>query len=315
MEEKKIDLSFVIPVYNEENVIEKFLTALFESLYDLNLSFEIIFVNDGSKDNTIQIINKYQLKYNSIKSISFTRNFGHQCALWAGIENSSGSAVIMMDSDLQHPPSLIPDLINEWQAGAKVVQTIRKDLNISFFKKITSKLFYFFLNLISNLKLNPSTADFRLIDREVVNKLLEFREHDIFLRGLIPWLGFKTSYLEFNVEPRIYGKSKYSFKKMLKLATSGITSFTTFPLKIAVILGAIISLGSFYMGMRAIYTRLLTDRAIPGWASVMVGTFFIGGVLMLFLGILGEYLGKIYLEVKQRPKYIIKERFGFEDKE
>jgi dolichol-phosphate mannosyltransferase len=312
---EKADLSFVIPVYNEEHVIEKFLTALFESLNDIDLSFEIIFIDDGSKDNTIQIINKFRSKYSSIKSISFTRNFGHQCALWAGIENSSGSAVIMMDSDLQHPPSLIPDLIREWQAGAKVVQTIRKDLNISFFKKMTSKLFYFFLNLISNLKLNPSTADFRLVDREVVNKLLEFQEHDIFLRGLIPWLGFPTSYLEFNVEPRVYGKSKYSFKKMLTLATSGITSFTTFPLKIAVILGAIISLGSFFMGMRAIYTRLLTDRALPGWASVMVGTFFIGGVLMLFLGILGEYLGKIYLEVKQRPKYIIKERSGFEDKE
>lgn len=311
---KNRDISIIVPVYNEEEVLEQFINTLLANLNKIRHTFEIIFVDDGSVDNSINIIKKYKSDNNSIKYISFTRNFGHQYALLEGIRKSSGDAVIMMDSDLQHPPSLIQDLIKEWEGGAKVVQTVRRDQKISLVKKITSKLFYLALNLLSNLDLNLSTADFRLIDREVVIKLLEFQENDIFLRGLIPWLGYQISYIEFYAEPRYAGKSKYSMFKMLKFAVTGLTSFTTFPLKIASIMGIVISIVSFYVGIQAIYARLFTDRTIIGWTSVMTGVFFIGGIIMLLLGILGEYLGKIFIEVKHRPKYVIKEMSGFEDK-
>lgn len=308
-------ISIVIPVYNEEQIIKKFSDRLFEELSKIESSFEAIFVDDGSSDGTVNIIKKLQKEYASVKLVSFTRNFGHQHALWAGIERVTGSAVIMMDSDLQHPPSLIPKLIEQWRSGSLVVQTIRKDTKIPFFKKISSRLFYFFLNLFSDVKLSPSAADFRLIDRVVVAELLKFKEADVFLRGLIPWLGFRTTYLEFNSESRIAGKSKYSIFKMVKLALTGITSLSTLPLKFATMTGFVISLLSFYVGIDAIYARLTTDQAVPGWTSVMVGVFFIGGLSMIFMGILGEYLGKIFREVKRRPKYIIREALGFDKNE
>lgn len=310
---KNRDISIVVPVYNEEEVLEQFVEALLDHLKRIRYRYEIIFVDDGSVDHSIDVIKKYKSQNDSIKYISFTRNFGHQYALLEGIRRSSGAAVIMMDSDLQHPPSLIKDLIKEWEAGAKVVQTIRQDQKISIIKKITSKLFYLALNLFSDLDLNLSTADFRLIDREVVVRLLEFQENDIFLRGLIPWLGYQISYIEFDAEPRFAGKSKYSMFKMLKFAITGLTSFTTFPLRIASVMGIVISIVSFLVGIQAIYARLFTDKTITGWTSVMTGVFFIGGIIMLLLGILGEYLGKMFIEVKNRPKYIVKEISGFEE--
>jgi len=315
MTRKDNTISVVIPVYNEEQVIEKFSDRLFEELARIEIPFEVIFVDDGSSDHTIQKIKELQTKHEIIKLLAFTRNFGHQYALWAGVERATGSAVIMMDSDLQHPPSVIPKLIEQWRSGSLVVQTIRKDTNITFFKKVSSKLFYFLLNLFSDIKLNPATADFRLLDRVVVTELLKFKEADVFLRGLIPWLGFRTAYLEFNSESRIAGESKYSLLKMVKLALTGITSLSTLPLKFATIAGFVISLLSFYVGIDAIYARLTTDQAVPGWTSVMVGVFFIGGLSMIFMGILGEYLGKIFREVKRRPKYIVREALGFDDKE
>ncbi len=315
MTRKDNKISIVIPVYNEEQVIEKFSNRLFEELSSIESSFEVIFVDDGSFDHTIQKIKELQTKYHIIKLLAFTRNFGHQHALWAGIERATGSAVIMMDSDLQHPPSIIPKLIEKWHAGSLVVQTIRKDTKIPIFKNISSKLFYLFINVFSDVKLSPAAADFRLIDSVVVKELLKFKETDVFLRGLIPWLSFKTSYLEFESERRIAGKSKYSFFKMVKLALTGITSLSTIPLKFATLAGFIISLMSFYVGIDAIYARLTTDQAVPGWTSVMVGVFFIGGLSMIFMGILGEYLGKIFREVKRRPKYIVREALGFDDKE
>jgi len=315
MRRKNLDISIVIPVYNEEQVIESSINELLKELSNIECSFEIIFVDDGSNDSTIDILKRSQSEYTSIKFLSFTRNFGHQYALLAGIHRATGSAVIMMDSDLQHPPSLIPKLIDQWRSGSMVVQTIRKDINVGLFKKISSKLFYCIINLISNIKLNPATADFRLMDRAVVTELLKFNESDIFLRGIIPWLGFTTTYVEYNAVPRIAGKSKYSFLKMFNLALSGITSLSTLPLKFTIIIGLIISLTSFYFGIEAIAIRILTDSAVPGWASVMVGVFFIGGLSMIFMGVLGEYLGKIFIEVKKRPRFIIKEMSGFDDEE
>ena len=311
--EKKI-VTIVIPVFNEEEIIESFTGALLEVMSGLPIVFEIIFVDDGSSDNSPMIIRRMMNGNPNIKLVSFTRNFGHQFALWAGLDRSSGDAVIMMDSDLQHPPSLIPTLLEKWEDGALIVQTVRKDVDVALFKKWTSVFFYRILNFFSDVKLITNTADFRLIDRTVVNELLRFKEGDLFLRGLLPWLGHQTAFVEFVVEPRAGGRSKYSIIRMMKFAISGVTSFSTAPLKITAFIGIVISLASFYLGAASIYTRIFTDQAVPGWASVMVGVFFLGGLSMIFMGILGEYLGKIFLEVKNRPKYIVKETKGFDDR-
>lgn len=313
IERKKL-ISIVVPVFNEEDVIEAFTQELFSVLSRLDVLFEVIFVNDGSEDNTSSKIKHLINTYSSIKSIEFTRNFGHQYALWAGIEYASGDAVIMMDSDLQHPPSLIPRLITEWEAGAYIVQTVRNDIRIPLFKKLTSKLFYHSINLFSDVKFHPSTADFRLIDKIVVHELLQLEERDIFLRGLLPWLGFDSTLVHFDVQSRVAGESKYSFMKMMKFATSGITAFSTVPLKLIALTGLIISLISFITGLHAIYAWMFLDAIVRGWPSVMVGVFFLGGLSMIFMGILGEYLGKVFLEVKKRPKYVIKELRGFNTK-
>jgi glycosyltransferase involved in cell wall biosynthesis len=309
---EKHTISVVVPVYNEESVIESFIDELILTLKKMKYSYEIILVDDGSIDNTLEKIKILIKKYDHIKFLSFTRNFGHQPALYAGTVEASGTAIIMMDADLQHPPPLIMDLVRLWESGYKVVQTIRKDKNISHFKTLTSKLFYFLLNLISETKLNPASADFRLIDREVAEELLRFREHDVFLRGLIPWLGFKTAFLDFESGRRFAGKSKYSIYKMVKFAVAGITSFSTLPLKAAILVGIVIAMLSFALGIHSIYTRIFTNRAVPGWTSIMVGIFFIGGLSIIFLGILGEYIAKIFLQVKDRPRYVIKEKSGFE---
>lgn len=305
-------ISLVVPVFNEERVLDLFALELFKVLSILDLSFEVIFVNDGSHDQTSSKIKHLMRQYPEVKLIEFTRNFGHQYALWSGIEHASGDAIIMMDSDLQHPPGLIPQLIKQWEAGACIVQTVRHDINTSLFKKVTSKLFYQMMNFFSNVQLHPSSADFRLITRTVTNELLKFKEHDIFLRGLIPWLGFDITFVDFDIRPRAAGKSKYSLMKMLHLAFSGVTAFSTVPLHLISLTGLLISFISFLTGMHAIYSWIFLEATVLGWTSVMVGLFFLGGLSMIFMGILGEYLGKIFLEVKGRPKYVIKESIGFE---
>lgn len=306
-------VSMVVPVYNEAEVIETFLTKLYEVLHKIRYKFEVIIVDDGSTDGTLEVLKKARNRYPSIKLISFTRNFGHQYALWAGMERSEGAAIIMMDSDLQHPPALIPVLIKHWESGALVVQTIRNDADVPFWKKLTSRLFYHLINLLSDIKINPASADFRLLDRAVVAQLLVFRENDIILRGLIPWLGFKTVFVEYHVDQRMAGKSKYSLAKKAKLAVTGITALSTVPLKLTAIAGLLISLISFGIGIQAIYTKLFTNTAVTGWTSIMVGIFFIGGLSMIFMGVLGEYLGKVFMEVKGRPKFIIDKVFGFHE--
>jgi len=312
--ENKI-ISIVVPVYNEEEVIEIFIEELFKVLQKIKYSYEVIIVDDGSHDKTTEKIKNLRKRYSAIKFLSFSRNFGHQCALFAGIKHASGSAIVMMDGDLQHPPSLIINLLEEWKSGAKVVQTIRRDVNIPILKKITSKLFYFLLNIFSETKFIASSPDFRLIDREVANELLKFKENDVFLRGLIPWLGYKSTYVYFEPQGRFAGKSKYSIFKMIKFSVSGITSFSTLPLKIAIFVGIIIAILSFALGIQSLYIRIFTDQAVQGWTSLMIGVFFIGGLLMIFLGVLGEYIGNIYLQAKDRPRYIIVEHLGFEKNE
>ncbi len=306
MNSKSKNISIIIPCYNEEKNIQPIYQAITEKLSDLLL--EIIFVDDGSSDHTLTTIQDLSRTDERVKYLSFSRNFGHQKALMAGLYHAKGEAVISMDADMQHPVNVIPKLIEHWQAGFDIVYTIRKDQNLSFFKKSTSKLFYKIINQLSDVSIEKGTADFRLLDRKVVDVLKDLKESHIFYRGLIPWVGFKSKGIEYLAEDRIFGKSKYSFRKMLNFAIDGLVSFSTKPLRTAIYLGFIIALAAFLYALYAIYVSIFTDQTISGWGSTITVILFIGGIQLIILGVIAEYIGKIYLESKNRPNFIIKEQ-------
>jgi dolichol-phosphate mannosyltransferase len=271
------------------------------------VEYEIIFVDDGSTDNSLVEMIKLRGIDDRVKVIELSRNFGHQAALLAGLNYANGDAVIMMDVDLQHPPELILTLIEKWQNGNDIVYTIRRyPPGTSFFKRITSKAFYRLINVLSKIDIPENSADFRLIDKKVVNEIRSLKERNIFFRGIVNWIGFKKVAVYYDAAPRYAGKSKYTFWKMIRFAFDGITSFSIFPLHIATIFGFIVSLFSFLYAFYAIYKRLFTSEALPGWASVLVAVLFLGGIQLLSIGVLGEYLGRVYSETKSRPIYIIR---------
>ena len=304
-------ISIVIPAFNEEGnlcEIRKKINDVFTSLQ--NYSYEIIFINDGSRDNTQTTIEDLAIKFSEVKFIEFSRNFGHQNAVKAGMDNADGNAVITMDADLQHPPELIPELINKWEQGYDVVYTIRKYSDkISFFKRVTSSLFYSFLLKISDFELvKKGGADFRLLDRNVNDVIKEFNENDLFLRGLTGWIGFKQTGVEYTAKDRFSGKSSYDMKKMFSLAFSGITSFSTKPLYLAAYLGfAFTILSLLVYGIYVIYSFVIGTH-ISGWASLIMTVVFFGGMQLIMMGIIGMYLGKIFKQVKDRPNYIIRSK-------
>jgi dolichol-phosphate mannosyltransferase len=271
--------------------------------------YEIIFIDDGSTDSTLNILKDLNKNDPSIKYISFSRNFGHQKALKAGIDHAQGDCVISIDSDLQHPPELILDMLLKWKEGYDIVYTKRQDTdNIGFFKRKTSKIFYKILNLLSDIKIDENVADFRLINRSAINVLKNLKESNPFYRGLVAWLGFKQYSISYNVQERYAGKSKYSLRKMFLFALSGITSFSIKPLHFSTALGGIASLSAFIYAFYAIAMKLFTNQTISGWASVLVSVLFLGGVQLISLGIIGEYLGRLFIESKRRPNYIIREK-------
>ena len=304
-------ISIVIPAFNEEGnlcEIRKKINDVFTSLQ--NYSYEIIFINDGSRDNTQTTIEDLAIKFSEVKFIEFSRNFGHQNAVKAGMDNAEGNAVITMDADLQHPPELIPELINKWEQGYDVVYTIRKYSDkISFFKRVTSSLFYSFLLKISDFELvKKGGADFRLLDRNVNDVIKEFNENDLFLRGLTGWIGFKQTGVEYTAKDRFSGKSSYNLKKMFSLAFSGITSFSTKPLYLAAYVGfAFTILSLLVYGIYVIYSFVIGTH-ISGWASLIMTVVFFGGMQLIMMGIIGMYLGKIFKQVKDRPNYIIRSK-------
>ena len=304
-------ISIVIPAFNEEGnlcEIRKKINDVFTSLQ--NYSFEIIFINDGSRDNTQTTIEDLAIKFPEVKFIEFSRNFGHQNAVKAGMDNADGNAVITMDADLQHPPELIPELINKWEQGYDVVYTIRKYSDkISFFKRVTSSVFYSFLLKISDFELvQKGGADFRLLDRNVNDVIKEFNENDLFLRGLTGWIGFKQTGVEYTAKDRFSGKSSYDMKKMFSLAFSGITSFSTKPLYLAAYVGfAFTILSLLVYGIYVIYSFAIGTH-ISGWASLIMTVVFLGGMQLIMMGIIGMYLGKIFKQVKDRPNYIIRSK-------
>jgi len=300
-------VSVIIPSFNEESNIKPLFDAISKNTKEYNV--ELIFIDDGSSDKTLENIKNLASQSIDIRYISFTRNFGHQNALKAGYDFATGDCIISMDGDMQHPPELIPEMIRLWQQGYKIVSTKRKHTkSLSFFKRFTSRLYYKILNFFSEIKIENGSSDFRLLDKKVVQELKNFNENYLFFRGLIPWLGFSQIQLEYIESQRFSGKTKYSFSKMLHFASDGITSFSVKPLKISIYLGFIIAFIAFLYILYAIYISVFTNNAITGWTSTIISVLFIGGIQLIMIGILGNYLGKLFMENKKRPNYIIKEK-------
>ena len=303
-------ISIVIPAYNEEgNLMPVYqrIKSVFEKMQ--GYGFEIIFVNDGSRDNTQSRLEEMALDFPEIKYIEFSRNFGHQPAVKAGMDYADGNVIISMDGDLQHPPELIPQMVQKWEQGYDIVYTIRSyPKEISYFKRKTSDLFYRFLSQISDVDLtNGGGSDFRLIDASVAQVMKNLKEDDLFLRGLTSWMGFNQTGIEFVAGERFSGQSSYDLKKMLKFAFTGITSFSVKPLYLATYLGFIFSSLSLLYIPYVLYA-FLTKTEISGWASLIMTIVFFGGVQLIILGILGIYLGKIFKQVKGRPNYIVRSK-------
>jgi len=297
-------ISIVIPAFNEEKNIS-LMEGKINSVINGLFNYEIVFVDDGSTDNTLKEIIRLSKVKKTVKYISFSRNFGHQSALKAGIDFATGGCVITMDCDLQHPPELIPEMIKRWQEGNDVVYTVRNDNKTPFFKRTTSNFFYVLINRLSSIHIDPGAADFRLLDRKVVDVIKNLNESVIFLRGLISWCGFKQYSILYEPNKRLYGQTKYSFKKMLFFALDGITSFSIKPLRLSILMGFVLSLFSGFYAIFALIAHLFHFQVISGWTSMIISVLFLGGIQLIILGIFGEYLGKLFLESKKRPLYII----------
>jgi len=279
----------------------------------LEAPWECIFVDDGSHDDSLARLANLQQRHPQCRIISLSRNFGHQAALLAGLQASRGDCVITMDGDLQHPPHIIPQLLVQWKNGAHIVNTRRVDRRQLNLKRLTSGLFYRLFSSLSGQRLLPGMADFRLLDRQVVETLSQTQERALFLRGILQWLGFRQAIVDYEPAKRLSGKSGYSTGKMLHLAMDGITSFSLIPLRMATYLGFLFSFASFAYLSYALYGWWYTSHNIVGWTSVVGSVLFLGGIQLICLGIMGEYIGKIYLEVKHRPHYVIEKTLGFDD--
>jgi glycosyltransferase involved in cell wall biosynthesis len=300
-------ISIVIPCFNEDGNIQKLASTLNSVLQ--GCKFEVLFVDDGSSDQTLLRLKDLHTKQPNMRYLSFSRNFGHQAALRAGIQHALGAAVISMDADLQHPPELIPQMLETWRQGADIVSALRSPTTQeTWFKKTTSKFYYRFLNQLGGLHIREGSSDFRLIDRKVADVIRHNPDLDLFLRGFVSWMGFRHSYINYSPAARFSGETKYSLKKMFQLALSGLTSFSVVPLIMATYLGLLSSVGAFVYFIYALYVRLITHQVIEGWTSVIISILFIGGMILFILGIMGQYLGKMFFQIKGRPAYIIREK-------
>jgi len=295
-------VSVIIPVYDEEKNIRPLYNELRQFLTG---DEELIFIDDGSRDNTFLEIKELSTIDNNVKCISLSRNFGHQNALMAGLQNCTGDNIITMDGDLQHPASVIPVMLQKLNNGFDIVITKRsKTKNAGTFKNLFSKIFYRFINSISDTRIEPNGSDFRAFNKKVLHNILLFKERELFLRGIFSWVGFKTITIPFDAPERSYGKSKYSFGKMTKLALKGITSFSFKPLRIAIFIGSIISLLAFAFGIFAVISYYKGDT-VPGWSSTIIAIMFLGGTQLLAIGLLGEYIASLFIESKNRPLFLI----------
>lgn len=314
MENCEIKYSIVVPVYNEELVVNETYRRLKKVMNSTKEAYEIIFVNDGSKDKTVEMIKSICNIDRSIKLLSFSRNFGHQSAISAGMDHSQGKAVVVIDADLQDPPEIILKMIEKWKEGYDVVYGRRlQRKGETFFKKFTAKVFYRTLRSMTEVDMPVDTGDFRLIDRKVCDILKQLPEHNRYVRGLVSWIGFKQTGVEFVREERFAGETKYPLKKMLKFASDGLTAFSAKPLKLASYLGGIVSSLSLIYLIFEFIEGFFIESDLLGFKLILAVIIFLIGILFLSLGIIGEYLNRIYDEAKGRPLYIIGEKEGFEN--
>jgi dolichol-phosphate mannosyltransferase len=313
----KPTISIIAPVYNEEPVLPELYKRISGVMDEAGESWELVLVDDGSRDRSAQIIGELHEKDNRVKGISFSRNFGFQEAVTAGMDFASGDAVILTDADLQDPPEVMPEMIARWREGYDVVYGVRTEREgETWFKLITAKMFYRIIHRITSVNIPLDTGDFRLMDRRVVEAIGRMRERNRFLRGMVPWVGYKQTGVYFKREPRFAGDAKYSsFRRMLRFAMDAITSFSYVPLQLATYLGFAIAGLTALAILVVVFLRLFSVNALTGQATTLVAVLFLGGVQLISLGIIGEYLGRIYDEVKGRPLYLVKDKWGFDEAE
>jgi dolichol-phosphate mannosyltransferase len=308
-------LSVVVPIYFEEETIDEFYGRMKHVLVGLEpgLRHELIFVNDGSTDRSLELLRRLNASDAAVRIIDFSRNFGHQIAITAGIDNADGDAVVVIDGDLQDPPEVIAEMVSKWREGYKVVYGVRsRRRGESAFKLLTARLFYRLISSLSDVKLPLDSGDFRLMDRAVVEALKSIREENRYIRGLISWIGFSQFGLPYERDSRYAGETKFNVKKMLRFAFDGITSFSDKPLRLSSKLGMLTTVVSFATMIWLIVSKLLhPEETIQGWTSLLVVVLFLGGVQLISVGVLGEYIGRIYRETKERPLYIVAGKYGF----
>ena len=301
-------ISVIIPIYNEENNIPTLYKRLLAVIQKMQKSYEFIFINDGSKDQSISIIKRLSSDDSNIKYIDFSRNFGHQVAVTAGLDKAIGEAVVIIDADLQDPPELIELMYQKMQEGYQVVYAKRKKRKgEGFLKKWTAKVFYRILTKITSISIPVDTGDFRIMDQKIVKILRQMPEKNKFLRGQISWIGFNQTYIEYERDGRTAGNTGYTYRKMLRFALDGVTAFSDLPLKIVTYFGLMVSIFAFLVTIYALYSRFVLQDYVQGWTSLMISILFIGGVQMIAVGIIGEYLSRMNHNVRNRPLYIIKE--------
>jgi glycosyltransferase involved in cell wall biosynthesis len=308
-------ISIIIPMYYEEKVAEECYRRLKNVMENCGYGYELIFVNDGSRDRTMEILEEFADKDKRVRVVSFSRNFGHQIAVTAGIDKAKGNALVIIDADLQDPPELIIDMLELWEEGYDVVYAKRKiRKGESLFKRTTAKLFYRVLDKLSDVRIPLDTGDFRLIDARVADELRRMREHSRFLRGMISWMGFRQIPVEYERDERFAGETKYPLKKMVKLALDGIVSFSSKPLKMAQYLGFFTVFCAVLIFLYSVaYPIIRGSNLVLGWASIMTAVAFLGGVQLISVGILGEYVARMYEESKNRPLYIIEKEINMDE--
>lgn len=308
-----MQISVVVPCYNEATVLAETHKQLTATLCALDgYDYEIVYVNDGSRDETDDILHKLATSDAHIRAILLSRNFGHQIAVTAGIEHATGDAVVLIDADLQDPPAVIAEMVARWRDGYDVIYGVRTSrAGETKFKLITAKLFYRFINRLSGIEMPLDVGDFRLMDRRAVNALLAMPERDRFLRGMVSWIGFKQCGVMYARAPRFAGETKYPLVKMARFAADAVLSFSFTPLRLAIYSGFIALLVAFGGILYALYERFVTGDVVRGWASLFIALLFMGGAQLITIGIIGEYIGRIYAEVKNRPLYFVRERLGF----
>lgn len=299
-------ISIIVPVYNEEGVINIFLSKVTAIMRDINEDFEILFVNDGSRDNTLEELKELKEQYENITIINLSRNFGKESALTAGMDYAKGDAIIPMDVDLQDPPELINNLIQKWKEGYDVVLAKRSDRSSdTYFKRFTANVFYKLHNKISDIDIPDNVGDYRLFSRKVLEAIKLLPENQRFMKGIFSWVGFKTTSVEFTREERIAGKTSFNGWKLWNFALEGITSFSTLPLRIWLYIGSVISVFAFLFGVFIFIKTLYYGIDAPGYASTMITILFLGGIQLIGIGVIGEYMGRLYMESKNRPIYIV----------